>query len=189
MKKALIFLILGVSTVALLTGCKPKGDPAVPMTAYYQDIKDGNLEGAYAQLADATTKTLPKEDFLKWQNSMTPIQTLKSFTITKSTEYKNKAIDGTTFKNVVEFNVTEKAQDLYENKEVSINYTRDVVNENGVWKVYKEKINIKDTVAKNIVSLAYMYIDGKGQTRDLNQALTVLNDGIMRWSSEIVTLV
>lgn len=171
---------MSISTaILLLTGCKPKGDPVKTITTYYQNVIDGNAEGAYEQLSEVTKKNFPKEDFIKYLESNKEIATLKKFKVEKLNEYKNKDIEGTTFKNVVEFSVVEKLQDLYENKEVPLNYKRSVVNDNGVWKVYREKVNVKDDIANNYVQIAYMYAEGKGgKTKDLNQALIILNDAL-----------
>ena len=179
MKKLGVLLILGIATTILLTGCKPKGDPLTPITAYYQDIKDGNVEGSYDQLAESTKKNFGKADFIKWQNTGSELRTLKEFKLEKSNEYKNKVIEGTKYKNVIEFNVVEIQQDLYAGKEVTGNYKRNVVNDNGVWKVYREKVNVKDSIAENTVNIAYMYSEGKGgKTKDLNQAVTILNEAL-----------
>ena len=178
MRKICILLILSITTIALLTGCKPKGEPMQPITAYYQNIKDGNIEGAYEQLAEANKKNFTKEDFIKFQETNAELMTLKDFKIEIFEEYKNKDIEGTVYKNVVEFTVVETVQHLYADKEQPINYKRSVVNDNGVWKLLRDKMNPKEAIANNLNNIAWMYIDGKGKTNNLNQAITVLNEAL-----------
>lgn len=177
MKKVLISIFIVIFTF-MLVGCAPKGDPSQVMKDYYQNIKDGNIEGAYDKLSEASKKNFSKEDFIKWQSVSKETSQLKDFKVEKSNEYKDKELDGLKFKNVVEFNITEKIQDLADNKENSNNYKRNVINDNGTWKVYKDKENGKEIVAKELKQLAYMYSQGKGKSKDLNQAAIILNESL-----------
>jgi tetratricopeptide (TPR) repeat protein len=177
MKKVLISIFIGIFTF-MLVGCAPKGDPSQVMKDYYQNIKDGNIEGAYDKLSEASKKNFSKEDFIKWQSVSKETSQLKDFKVEKSNEYKDKELDGLKFKNVVEFNITEKIQDLADNKEDSNNYKRNVVNDNGTWKVYRDKENGKEIVAKALNHLAYMYSEGKGKSKDSNQAAMLLNESL-----------
>lgn len=178
--KKLLYIFMVLTIIITLSACetKPKGDPAQALNDYYQDIKDSNLEGAYGLLATETTKNFPKEDYVTWQKYNKETETLKSVKVENSNEYKNKEIDGTTYKNAVEFNVTETGQDLFNDKEVTRNYKRYVVNDNGSWKVYREKADSKELIAKVMVDLANMYSEGKGKPKDLNQAATILNNAL-----------
>lgn len=180
MKKVLMsflsFIIL--SSTILFVGCAPKGDPSQILNDYYQNIKDNNIEGAYNKLSEATKKSFSKEDFIYWQKLNSEISTYKSVKVEKSNEYKSKYLDGINFKNLIEFNVVENSQDLYQNKEVTFNYKRYVINDNGVWKIYRGRENSKEIIAETATKLAWMYIEGKGVTKNLNQAATTLNDAL-----------
>lgn len=179
MKKIGVLLIIIIATVSLLTGCKPKGDPLQTITAYYQYTKDENIEDAYNQFSNVTKINLPKADFIKLDDTNAQLFPLKAFKIQKLKEYKNKDIEGTNYKDVVEFNVVETQQDISANKEIIGSYKRSVVNDGGTWKVYREKENVKDEIAENSVLIAQLYSEGKGgQTKDLNQAVTILNEAI-----------
>lgn len=170
-----LLFILGITMV----GCSPKGDPTETLTKYYQNIKDGNIEGAYETLSQESKKNFSKENFVKWLNTKKELSSLKETKVEKVNEYKDKDLDGIKFKNVTEFNVTEKFQTFYENKEETINYKRNVVNDNGTWKVYRGKENGKEVVAIALNDLAWMYIEGKGgKSKDLNQAATILNEAL-----------
>lgn len=177
MKKILCYILISIFTF-MLVGCAPKGDPSQVMNDYYQNIKDGNAEGAYDKLSEASKKNFSKEDFIKWQSASKEVSALKETKVEKSNEYKDKELDGIKYKNVVEFNITEKNQNLSENKEDTLNYKRNVVNDNGTWKVYREKENGKEVVARGLISLARMYSQGKGKSQDLNQAATILNEAL-----------
>lgn len=176
-----VSLFLGLIFIISLsfTGCAPKGDPNQILNGYYQDIKDGNIEGAYDKLSEASKKNFSKEDFIKWQDIQKQVYVLKESKIDKASESKEKELDGIKFKNVVEFNVVEKTQNLYEDKEDTLNYKRNVVNDNGSWKIYRGKENGKELVAGTLNSLAWMYIEGKGnKSKDLNQAAIILNEAL-----------
>ena len=180
MKKHLSVL-LAIIMLVMLVGCSsaPKGDPSQVLNDYYQKIKDSNVEGAYDLLSEASKKNFTKEDFVEWQSMQKQVSTLKNFKVEKASESKNTELDGVKYKNIVEFTVTETDFDMYQNKEDNINYKRDAVNDNGVWKIYRGKENGKELIAEVSNSLAYLYIEGKGgKTKDLNQAATILNNGI-----------
>ncbi|AKA68553.1 tetratricopeptide repeat protein [Clostridium scatologenes] len=177
MKKVLSIIFIIVFAFSLI-GCAPKGDPSQVMNDYYQNIKDGNIEGAYDKLSEASKKNFSKEDFIKWQNTSKEVSILKEAKVEKSNEYKDKDLDGIKYKNVVEFNITERTQDLYENKENSSTYKRNVVNDNGTWKVYRGKENGKEMVAGTLNNLALMYSEGKGKTKDSNQAAILFNEAL-----------
>lgn len=179
MKKNNKFLLMAsfLSLFAIfLFGCAPKGDPSQVLNNYYENIKDGNDEGAYEILCQKSKESFPKEDFLKWQEIQKNISKLKQVKISKNNELTNQEIDGIKFKNIIEFNVSEKSEDTSNNKEEIINYKRYVVNDNGSWKVYRGKENPKDNIAVALHRLALTYMDGK--KLDLNQAATILNEAI-----------
>ncbi|MFV3014099.1 tetratricopeptide repeat protein [Clostridium botulinum] len=173
------FAFILIFTTLLFVGCAPKGDPEEVLNNYYQNVKDGNVEGAYETLSEQTKKNFTKEDFSKWLDIKKETTTLKETKLEKDNEYKDKELDGIKFKNVVEFKVTEKINNLYDNKDKSLNYKRSVVNDNGNWKVYRGKENGKQLVADSLRELGWLYIEGKGsKTKDLNQAATILNEAL-----------
>ncbi|MCH4199281.1 MAG: tetratricopeptide repeat protein [Clostridium tyrobutyricum] len=159
-------------------GCAPKGDPSQVLNNYYDSIKNGDAEGAYNTLASTSQKNFKKDDFTNWINTQNEYSTLKSVKVTKNKDYKSKELDGIVYKNAAEFNVTENTHDNYENKDTPINYKRYVVNDNGQWKVYREKENGKDVLSESIIDLASMYSDGKGKEKDPNKAASILNESV-----------
>lgn len=176
-----VSLILGFTFIILLSfiGCAPKGDPSQVLNSYYQNIKDGDIEGAYDKLSEASKKNFSKEDFIKWQDVQKQIYVLKESKVDKANEFKEKELDGIKFKNVVEFSVVEKTHNVYENKEDTLSYERYVVNDNGSWKIYRGEENGKEIVAEALNILACLYIDGKGnKPKDLNQAAIILNEAL-----------
>ncbi|PRR85961.1 Tetratricopeptide repeat protein [Clostridium luticellarii] len=182
-----VILVLGIMVTMIfavgLMGCAPKGDPSQVLNDYYDNIKSGDAEAAYNTLADASKKNFKKDDFVKWVKAQAEYETLKSVKIQKNDEYKNKELDGITYKNAVKFNVTENEHSNYENKDTPIKYKRYVVNDNGQWKVYREKENGKDMLSDAIIDLASMYAEGKGKDKDLNQAASILNESVKANSS------
>ncbi|APM37369.1 tetratricopeptide repeat protein [Clostridium kluyveri] len=173
---------LAIMSIVILSvgfvGCAPKGDPAQVLNSYYDNIKNGDAEAAYDTLAEASKKNFQKEDFIKWIKTQSETYTFKGAKVDKGNEYKNKKLDNVTYENAVEFNVADSSHDNYNNKDTSVNYKRYVVNDNGEWKVYREKENGKDVLTDSMNDLAWMYIEGKGKDKDLNQGATILNEAI-----------
>lgn len=182
MKKNNIFIIIMVviGTMFLLVGCKPKGDPKEVLNAYYSDIKDGNVEEAYEKLCSKSKENFSKEDFIKWQETMSEYALTNKVTLEELNSYKEKTIDEIEFKNVVEFNVKENTKDLRQNKDVNIDdYTRYVIDDNGEWKLYRGKENGKELVADSLSILADMYSNGEGgKTENINEAIKILNEAL-----------
>lgn len=165
--------------IFLLAGCGIKGDPQEVLNQYYQGIKDSNIENTYSTLCKESSNNFSKEDFIKWQDTNKEITSLKEVKLDKINEYKDKEIDGIKFKNVTEFSVTEIIEDFYNDKQDRRNYTRYVVNDDGEWKVYRGKENGKELVSDSLSSLAWMYIEGKGnKEKDLNKAAMILNESL-----------
>jgi tetratricopeptide (TPR) repeat protein len=179
--KILLLLIILIFTFGL-AGCAPKGDPTKVLNNYYDSIKSQNAENAYADLCEESKKDFNKSDFSKWLDVQSQVEILKNTKITKLNEYQNKKIGDTTYKNAVEFNIIENEHSNYDNKDAPVNYKRYVVNDNGQWKIYREKENSKETLLKAMNCLAWMYIDGKGKDKDYNQAASILNEAVKIYS-------
>lgn len=177
-KNSIVSLLILIFCSFLLIGCKPKGDPAAVINSYYQNIKDGKYESAYNLLSEKSMSYVNLKDFLTWQTLSIEAYKLKNIDIQKVKEYKNKVIDGVKYKNVIEFNSIEKVQDFYKDREETGSYTRYVVNENGVWRIYRGLENGKTRVANLYNIVAWMYLDGKGKEKNLNEAATTFNKGL-----------
>jgi tetratricopeptide (TPR) repeat protein len=174
--------IIIVISVFLLSftfgGCKPKTDPADILSSYYQDIKDSNFESAYNKLSKESKSNIPKEDFLQWQKLSQEVRQLKESKFTKIAENKNKEIEGIKFKYYTEYNVTDKLLEYATNKEISNNYKRYVVLEDGSWKIYREKEDSKLNIASLYSAIGWMYYEGKGKNKNLNEAATMFKKGV-----------
>ncbi|MCH3963005.1 MAG: tetratricopeptide repeat protein [Clostridium sp.] len=174
-----ISIIIGTLLISLaFVGCAPKGDPSQVLNDYYDNIKNGDAKAAYNTLADASKKNFKKDDFVKWVNAQSEVYTFKGAKLDKGNEYKDKKLDGIVYKNAVEFNVVDTSHDNYNDKNTTAKYKRYVVNDNGKWKVYREKENGKDVLAGSVIDLASMYAEGKGKSIDLNQAASILNESV-----------
>lgn len=197
MRKNIILLLAIIVTISfLVTGCGSakkeipetkkeeslaiaKRDPADIVTEYNQKINDNNIDAAYDLLANETKQKFSKKDFNKFQELYRQSWQSKEFKIEKVAEYKEKELDGINFKNVVEFNVTDKLKSLYDNKEDSVTYKRYIVNENGTWKLYRDNENPKQRIAEELLRLSYMYSQGKGgKAKDFNLSAQVLNEAL-----------
>ncbi|MCW7999873.1 hypothetical protein CFK35_18575, partial [Clostridium sp. cpc1] len=141
-KISLLFVLILSFTLIALVGCAPKGDPQEVLNTYYQSIKDNNIEKAYETFCEQSKKDFKKEDFTKWRNAEKEVFKLKDIKIEKLKEFKG-SLEDVEFKNIVKFNVTEKGQDFYENKEEELTHEMYVVDDNGEWKIYfgKERGN------------------------------------------------
>lgn len=178
MKKYKLFSSVFLVLIFILVGCSPKGDPSQALNSYYENIKNKKSEDSYEILSKVSKENIGKDDFTKWHNLQMQTYELKEVTIKKLDEYKNKELDGIKYKNAIEFNVTENIHDNYNDKDINQDYKRYVVNEDGVWTVYKEKTDIKKDIAESMTKLAQMYYDGKGKNEDLNNAASILNEAL-----------
>ncbi|ENK0558481.1 hypothetical protein AB2T19_003300 [Clostridium botulinum] len=177
-KISLLFVLILSFTLIALVGCAPKEDPQEVLNTYYQSIKDGKSEEAYETLCEQSKKDFTEEDFTKWRNTEKEVCELKETKIEKVNEFKG-SLENIEFKNIVEFNATEKAKDLYENKEVEQKHKMYVVNDNGKWKIYLNKKLIKQLTSNDLTQLARMYMYGTGnKTKDLNKAISLLEEAI-----------
>ncbi|APQ71678.1 hypothetical protein RSJ22_12050 [Clostridium botulinum] len=176
-KISLLFIFMFVVSLTLV-GCAPKENPEETLNKYYENIKSGNAGEAYEALCEQSKKDFTEEDFTKWRNTEKEVCELKETKIEKVNEFKG-SLENIEFKNIVEFNATEKVKDLYENKEVEQKHKMYVVNDNGKWKIYLNKKLIKQLTSNDLTQLARMYMYGTGnKTKDLNKAISLLEEAI-----------
>ncbi|BAQ14675.1 putative lipoprotein [Clostridium botulinum] len=177
-KISLLFVLILSFTLIALVGCAPKGRPEETLNAYYDSIKDGDAEGAYETLCEESKKDFRKQDFIKWINTEKEIYKLKDLRVEKVKEFKG-SLEDIEFKNIAEFNITRKGEDLYENKESKLTYKRYVVNDNGKWKIYFGKERGNQLASLSLNQLARMYMYGKGnKTEDLDKAASLSEEAI-----------
>ncbi|AUM99586.1 NTF2-like N-terminal transpeptidase domain-containing protein [Clostridium botulinum] len=177
-KISLLFVLILSFTLIALVGCAPKGRPEETLNAYYDSIKDGDAEGAYETLCEESKKDFKKQDFIKWINTEKEIYKLKDLRVEKVKEFKG-SLEDIEFKNIAEFNITRKGEDLYENKESKLTYKRYVVNDNGKWKIYFGKERGNQLASLSLNQLARMYMYGKGnKTEDLDKAASLSEEAI-----------
>lgn len=184
MKNLLKYCATAVLFVFMVSGCGapssglPSDGPQQVMEGYYQSLVDGKYSDAYEMLDNAAKNYFSKDDFILRMSLYKEVYILKSWKVEKTNEYKDKDIDGTKYKDAVEYNTTEFFQDIYNNKEGSGTAKKMVVNENGAWKFHRDKVNIKQEIAAIYHAIAVMYIDGKGRAKDSNEAIVQLKKGI-----------
>ncbi|MBO0555779.1 hypothetical protein EXQ41_06905 [Clostridium botulinum] len=178
-KISLLFVLILSFTLIALVGCAPKGNPEETLNKYYENIKSGNAEGAYEILCEQSKKDFKKEDFIKWRNTEKEVYKLKDVKVEKVKDFKGN-VNGIEFKKIVEFNVVQKGQDLYENEEGKQEFKRYVVNDNGEWRIYfGNKETGKQLTSLSLSQLARMYMYGKGnKTEDLDKATSLSEEAI-----------
>ncbi|TEB10599.1 lipoprotein NlpI [Pelotomaculum sp. FP] len=175
MRKYRVLLTLLITAIAcvILVSCSsgsPKGDSKKAMEAYYQYIVDGNFESAYEKLAEEVKNNVSKEDFILLNSLRRECYPLKGFKVEK--------IDNTsTVKDSVEFNVVQTINNARENKETNETYKRKVVASNNEWKVYQE-IDLKQEIPDLYNYIGWMYLEGKGKDKNLNEAASTFNQAI-----------
>lgn len=178
MKRNLSLICILTMAIFVLVGCGPKGNPEEILNKYYENIKNSNTEVAYETLSEQSKKDFKKEEFTKWRNTEKEVYKLKEAKIEKGKELKG-TLDGVEFKNIVEFNVAEKGQDLYADKEVEQKHKMYVVNDSGNWKIYLGKQFGKQITSVTLSRLASMYINGKGnKPKDLDKGISILKEAI-----------
>jgi tetratricopeptide (TPR) repeat protein len=148
-----------------------KGDPDKLQNEYYQDIKDAKYDSAYDLLSQVNKDSYTKEDFVLFQNLSVESNPMKDFKVVKVGETKNKELDGNKFDKVIEYDITETLI-LYadDKKEQSDSYKRYVVAENGNWKCYRPKEDMKNLISEKYYDVGYMFQEGKGETKSLLEA-------------------
>ncbi|MDU5010697.1 MAG: NTF2-like N-terminal transpeptidase domain-containing protein [Clostridium botulinum] len=178
-KISLLFVLILSFTLIALVGCAPKGKPEETLNAYYDSIKDGDVEGAYETLCEESKKDFKKEDFTKWRNAEKEVFKLKDVKVEKVKDFKG-SLNGIKFKNIVEFKVVKKCEDIFENEEEKQELKQYVVNDNGAWKIYfGNKEAGKQLTSLSLNQLARMYMYGKGnKTEDLDKAASLLEEAI-----------
>lgn len=174
-----ILLLVFISLCSLFfIGCSPKGDPAETLTSYLQNIKDGNFPAAYDLISTSEKKECSLDDFVLKCQLDNELTGFKEFKITPKIEKTNIVIDSVTYQNVAYFSVTATDILYYEDKkEVPYTYERCVVNDSGQWKVLRS-FNNDEAISANYQTLGWMYQEGKGKDKDLNQAAMFFNKSI-----------
>jgi tetratricopeptide (TPR) repeat protein len=177
MKRVLVGFFTFVLAFSIL-GCKAvsKSDPIVYLNGFYQNLIDAKYDDAFDMFCAATKSNWTKQDYLTYMKTITYV--LKSVKLTKLSEFKDKDLDGVSYKSVVEINVTQATHDTFTKEDSSQSFSRFVVSENGEWRIYRGKENAKALLAAAKEDLAYCYINATGVGRDYNQAATLLNEGI-----------
>lgn len=177
-KISLLFVFIFVVSLTLV-GCAPKGNPEETLNTYYENIKKNNVEEAYALLCEESKKDFKKEDFTKWRNAEKEVFKLKDVKVEKVKDFKG-SLNGIKFKNIVEFKVVKKCEDIFENEEEKQELKQYVVNDNGAWKIYfGNKETGKQLTSLSLNQLARMYMYGKGnKTEDLDKAASLLEEAI-----------
>ncbi|WP_076237070.1 NTF2-like N-terminal transpeptidase domain-containing protein [Clostridium botulinum] len=178
-KISLLFVLILSFTLIALVGCAPKGRPEETLNAYYDSIKDGDAEGAYETLCEESKKDFKKQDFIKWINTEKEVFKLKDVKVEKVKDFKG-SLNGIKFKNIVEFKVVKKCEDIFENEEAKQELKQYVVNDNGEWKIYfGNKETGKQLTSLALNQLARMYMYGKGdKTENLDKAASLLEEAI-----------
>ncbi|MDU1232645.1 MULTISPECIES: tetratricopeptide repeat protein [unclassified Clostridium] len=182
--KYLIILLTMFIICSFFMGCKPKGDPNEVISSYYDNIKSEKFDDAYEVLASINQSQWAKEDYEEIEKYQMEFNPMKDYSLDKIAQYNEKDIDGVNFKNVVEYNVTEKIHNNYSDKDIDNEYTRYVVDDGGEWKVYKSEMDDpQQKLSEAIFWVALLYEDGKGgKDQDLNKAATLLNDSVTKES-------
>ncbi|KOR24201.1 hypothetical protein [Clostridium sp. L74] len=172
-KISLLFVLILSFALIALVGCAPKGNPEETLNTYYDSIKNNNIEKAYDTFCEQSKKDFKKEDFTKWRNAEKEIYKLKDIKAEKVKEFKG-SLEDIEFKNIVEFNVTEKGEEINddnENKEQKLEPKMYVVNDNGEWKIYFGKKR-----GNQLASLSLTELARRNLTKDVDKANILLEE-------------
>ncbi len=118
-------------------------------------------------------ETLKKKILSKWRNAEKEIYKLKDIKAEKVKEFKG-SLEDIEFKNIVEFNVTEKGEEINddnENKEQKLEHKMYVVNDNGEWKIYFGKKR-----GNQLASLSLTELARRNLTKDVDKANILLEE-------------
>lgn len=176
-------LLCGISFVLIIVlgsmGCSSKTESVEVLNKYFDNLKNNKLEQNYDYLSSGSQNIWSKEKYNKWESMHLEAFTLKDVRIEKSNEYSDKDLDGETYKNIVEYNITEIEHDNFNNKDVNSNYVLYAVNENQKWKIYRGKEEPDEKISEVSFVLASMYFRGRGgKNIDLEKSKNILNEAI-----------
>ncbi len=171
-------VLVVASMLIVLSGCRPQGEPAEVIEAYYTDILQGDYVAAFEKLTELNQKSFGQEEFVLLQRLYAETTPLKEFKVEKKREVKDLNFNGTNYKYGVVFKVVETTEDYYNGKKESFTYERTVVADNGHWKVLRDESSLKSAIARAYDMLGWMYLEGKGKTRDVNQGAMMFNKAI-----------
>lgn len=167
---------------AILPGCAPKGDPKQAVDSYFQYIVDGNYDMAYEQLSENNKKAYGKDNFVLYQRLLNEVRSLKGFSTAKLGEKRKENINGVDYRNVVEFTVSAKLFDHYNDREATDSYSIKVVNDKQKWKVLRDPgDNINEGISSIYSDIGFMYLTGKGKKGvNYNEAANNFNRALER---------
>jgi tetratricopeptide (TPR) repeat protein len=186
--KKLVFLLITILILVFsLTACGPSGDPEEYLMGYYEDVVKKDVESAYNRLSIESQKNFSKDDFVLWHNLHTEVNKLVKADVELLEKEKNFEIDGVIYNEVATFSVIETVEEFYDSKEQVYTSERYVVSEDGEWKIYRGKEDGSLKVSELYNALSWMYLEGNGKSKDINQGLMVIKEGL-NYNSDFIPL-
>jgi tetratricopeptide (TPR) repeat protein len=187
MRKAykLITTLFIIALLVSLTACssQPKGDPQKIITQYLENIKNNDAVDSYALLSSYNKKNCTEEDFTRHYDLTNEILKIKDFKTVRKQTFTDTKLDDISFKNSIEFSVVKGYLDYATDKEKSETSYLYVVNDSGEWKIYESQLDIKNLIANDYNNIGWMYEQGKGKDKDVNQAIIQYNEALSEDSS------
>lgn len=179
-KLKIISILISLLTLITLTSCsnKPNGDPKSFLEGYLQDIKNRDYTSAYGKLCSVSQKDFTEEDYFLFQRLSVQVYETKSTTISNPVEAKNKSIKGTLYNLSIQYTLSDRLKNLYSLETETSTYTKNVVIENGKWRIYWGDGDIKKAIGYDYYGLGLMYLYGNTKSQNYNEAIINLKNAL-----------
>lgn len=112
-------------------------EPAMSVLGrYFANIRSKDFEGAYHLISTNDKNSIPKEDFLKWQNAVSKVFELREFDYRATGYDKNICLNGQMYSHVVELRVSVYEYNTVMERLEKDTFIKKTVKEETGWKVY-----------------------------------------------------
>lgn len=118
------------------------------LVRYFESIKNREFENAYEFITSIDKNKISKEEFLKWQNTVTKIFDLQDFECRASTIDRNTKLNGLIYKDVVGFIVITVEHNIVMNRLEKDIINKKVVLEKEGWRIHLGYEDIRPHITK-----------------------------------------
>lgn len=118
------------------------------LVRYFESIKNREFENAYEFITSIDKNKISKEEFLKWQNTVTKIFDLQDFECRASTIDRNTKLNGLIYKDVVDFIVITVEHNIVMNRLEKDIINKKVVLEKEGWRIHLGYEDIRPHITK-----------------------------------------
>lgn len=178
MKKLFFPILFALVFIVGLTGCSSKIGYSELVSKYCDNIKSNNSGANYDLLSSASKNIWLNEKFKEWESIQEEVFPANDVKVEKTNEYEDKELEGITYPEVVEYNITKSYYDKYNDKDANSTFIIYAVKENNQWKIYRGEEEPNEKISQAKCNLASMYFTGKGKNKDVDKAQDIMKESI-----------